>query len=578
MKKLVSLFLALTLLTGVIPFVSAEGGHPFFTRSYSIFATKNNIELDNKWPLYFTEDAEDMPWIDLEELADLLNMVQNVALGNEDFHLDYAQEGKIITLTRENTFWMRVDFENNAIFFNDYDAFVLRAARQSLLDQLSFTGFDEKGEAALFQRDALASYDRYGDMMALNLSDYKIQLVMDEDRGYIPLQTVNDFLIAPLTNRSLLFNGESLFLANGDDMFDQQTGGLSALATNYFSAAPATRSQKLADFGVNELTLMLDCQYGLKQKHGIDSFAQIFWQIGFDEALASASPVDADSALRLFISYYLDDQHSGFGFPSWMTGMGADLQEGTGPSVRLSERQEKQYQAARSSALGEQFEPYQEIQNTAYITFDRFDSDFEAEDYYKATADGKRVDDTIGLIVYAHQQISRKDSPIENVVIDLSCNGGGSADAALFVISWILGEAEVSVENAFTGAQSTMVYRADVNMDHQFDENDTLQGKHVYCLISPNSFSCGNLVPAVCKANQAVTLIGRTSGGGACEVQQRSTAWGTTFQISGSNRLSFRKNGSFYDIDEGVAPDVYLSRIETFYDRQKLNDLINNLP
>lgn len=50
------------------------------------------------------------------------------------------------------------------------------------------------------------------------------------------------------------------------------------------------------------------------------------------------------------------------------------------------------------------------------------------------------------------------------------------------------------------------------------------------------------------------------------------------FSISGNSRLSFRKNGSFYDIDEGVAPDVYISKIETLYERTKLTDLINSMP
>lgn len=39
----------------------------------------------------------------------------------------------------------------------------------ALLDQLSFSGFDNNGEAELFQRDALASFDRYGDLMVLDL-------------------------------------------------------------------------------------------------------------------------------------------------------------------------------------------------------------------------------------------------------------------------------------------------------------------------------------------------------------------------------------------------------------------------
>ena len=134
-----------------------------------------------------------------------------------------------------------------------------------------------------------------------------------------------------------------------------------------------------------------------------------------------------------------------------------------------------------------------------------------------------------------------------------------------------------SVKDTFTGALSTASYRADVNLDRKFNSGDVLDDKNVFVLISPVSFSCGNLVPAALKASDKVTLLGRTSGGGSCIVQPLSTAWGTFFQISGSLRFSFLKNGSFYDIDTGVAPDFTLIRPEYYYDRERLAAYINDL-
>ena len=173
--------------------------------------------------------------------------------------------------------------------------------------------------------------------------------------------------------------------------------------------------------------------------------------------------------------------------------------------------------------------------------------------------------------------IYRKDSPIQNVVIDLSCNGGGAVDAGLFVMSWVLGEAPFCVKNTTTGAFSTVLYRGDTNLDRQFNSMDEVDDKNIFCLISPLSFSCGNLVPAAFKNSQKVTLLGRTSGGGSCTVQPMSTAWGSMFQISGPSRMSFFKNGSFYNIDQGVEPDIYLSHLSSFYDRETLTKFINGL-
>ena len=114
-------------------------------------------------------------------------------------------------------------------------------------------------------------------------------------------------------------------------------------------------------------------------------------------------------------------------------------------------------------------------------------------------------------------------------------------------------------------------------MDGVFDEEDCIADRNLCCLISPVSFSCGNLVPAALKSSQNVTLLGRTSGGGSCVVQPLSTAYGTSFQISGRLRLSFLKNGSFYDIDQGVDPDYYIDDLSHYYDRAALTDFINGL-
>ncbi len=171
----------------------------------------------------------------------------------------------------------------------------------------------------------------------------------------------------------------------------------------------------------------------------------------------------------------------------------------------------------------------------------------------------------------------RENSPIENVVIDLSINGGGAATAAIYTVAWFLGTCTINVNNTLTKQQASTSYKADVNCDRKFDENDTVSSKNLYCLISPNSFSCGNLLPSIFKNAGNVTLIGKPSGGGACTIQYITTADGNIFRISSANRLSSLYNGSYYNVDRGVEPDFHLSKIESFYNRESLTDYINNL-
>lgn len=153
-----------------------------------------------------------------------------------------------------------------------------------------------------------------------------------------------------------------------------------------------------------------------------------------------------------------------------------------------------------------------------------------------------------------------------------------AADAAVFVISAVLGDGSVSALNPMTGAMATAVYNVDLNLDHQYGQEDQgLTTKNVCCLTSPVSFSCGNLVPCVFKNSNQVTIIGRTSGGGSCVVLPMSSACGTGFQISGFTRLAFIKNGSFYDIDQGAVPDFTISKYMSFYDRERLTEYIDSL-
>ena len=104
---------------------------------------------------------------------------------------------------------------------------------------------------------------------------------------------------------------------------------------------------------------------------------------------------------------------------------------------------------------------YEEVGNTAYITFDSFaiPNPNDMDSYYRVEDVNEFADtDTIGLIMKAHAQITREDSPIENVVLDLTNNEGGAADAAVFVLGWLLGEASIGVENTMTGAMSSAIF------------------------------------------------------------------------------------------------------------------------
>ena len=535
-------------------------------------------------PVYFVGDS-DVPYISLEDWAELYPyLLKNyVHLGDEEleYGLSYTREGNVGTLSRTDgdPYTMTVDCDADTITFYDYDAFQRLEADRALIEILDADSSHSDEEISLFRR-APGSYERYGDPLVLDAGAYNIDLVADENGIYVPMQTLSDFLLS-IKYINLYYNGDDVFFAKYQDLGAPMSGKHTPFGDLFYSAEKREISKAMGEFSYNELCMAFDNLYGLKEAHGIKCFDDLALQAGKKEILMGSDPSAADAALYEIIFLHLDDMHSIFGCESaWSRdGLARELISsiGIGRDFRESAKMAEVYETARADLYPDGAPAYEEIGNTAYITFDHFAPIPEGVDYYE-TAPTEDAEDTIGIMIYAYSQIMREDSPIENVVLDLSNNGGGDADTAIFVISTFLGEGYGSLKNTMTGALATDVYNVDVNLDGKFNEKDRgLAEKKLFCMTSSNSFSCGNFVPCVFKNSEMVTLIGKTSGGGSCVVLPLTTAYGTAFQISGPNRLAFTKNGSFYDIDRGAEPDFPLAFPESFYDRKTLTDTINSL-
>ena len=426
---------------------------------------------------------------------------------------------------------------------------------------------DEAGNPVLLEKVDTDSYTRFGDELTFRLGDYGIDLVYQDGLYLVPLQTMSDILVPGTNWGNLFFNGQSVII----------TTNVNECADLYYAAPTGVRSEELTAFGYNELCMMLDYFYGFKDTHRIESFDKLLHDVTFEEILKDPDPEQADLAIYRLITDFLDDNHSKFLAFSYLTGPIEYKAYGKAGNKIFDHLDT--YQNARAAFYPDGIPGYEEIGNTAYITFDHFACYAQSGEEYYGVENPLDFgdDDTIGLIIKAHAQIFREDSPIENVVLDLSANIGGMDDAAVFVISWFLGETNISMVDNMTGAMCSSTYRADVNRDGVFDEKDTVADKNLFCLTSPVCFSCGNLVPCAFKESGKVTLLGRTTGGGSCGVLYSSSAWGTSFQISANTRLSFLKNGAFYDIDRGADPDYLISRPEKYYDRAALTDFINGI-
>ncbi len=574
MKKLLCMLLALTMVLSLCAPAFAEESHIITGEDIPLYTFGQ--ETGETMKLYFLDGVTDLPYMEISDLCDLMTGL----IGQEIVTFTKEIHGPVVTVTRNHedssddgcsaTF----DFDKSEIRFVDYNVFTMKPNAATILDVTSLPVFNDEGEGMLIQKVDKGTFDRYGDELVLPLADYDIELIyqpVENGLYLIPLQTLNDFIFAPSTNQIFFYNGQSINVTTEINSGDEL----------YYAAPTGERSPALTKFGYGELCMMLDYVYGLKEIHDIDSFGQLFHEVGFDQLLKGAEVAQADAAIYRLIADYLDDGHSSWHGFSYLTG-DLDYTAPKGPSETKWSEQRAMYAGAREKFYPDGVPGYEEVGNTAYVTFDTFAfPGIESVDYFYNLEDmedfSDAPNDTIGLIMKAHAMITREGSPIENVVLDLSVNQGGAADTAVFVLAWFLGEANIGIKDTMTGAICSTTYRCDANRDHEFDERDTVADKNLFVLTSPVGFSCGNLVPCALKESGRVTVMGRTSGGGSCVVQKMSSAWGTSFQISGSHRISFIKNGSYYDVDRGAEPDIVITSPEKFYDRAALTDYINSL-
>ena len=553
--------------------------------SLPLYLETNGTEpLVEAFPVYYADGVNDLPFVEIENALGIVNYL--VSLMNAEapkliVEFDQESETAVIGLEGNDSFlWL--DFNGETATYTDFETFE-NPGEGILIDTLAASGFNEdSGEPELFRREQNAMMQRKGDPLTIRMKDYNIPMIHQDGLFLLPLHTAFVLLLDAPTHGGLItcVVPHGIFIGSNGMFGDLADGLLSELGELYYSGTVGERSEELAGYGFGEFCMEMDCFYGLKEAHGISSFVQTIVNSGLLEELADTDPAAADRALAKVLNYHLDDGHSGYIANSPWTGFNpADnpMNLEGGFSTIADRNIRKAFKASRE-AFPDSVKPYLEVGNTAYIHQDEFAMSREPAEYYtREITEEDIAEDTVALIIYAHRQITRENSPVENVVIDLSCNGGGVADAAVFMMCWFLGETPLSLESPVTGAQCTARYRADINLDREFNEKDELAGKNLYCLISPVSFSCANLVPWIYKASGKVTLIGDTTGGGSCVVMPMSSAWGTLCQISGTMRVSFVKNGSFYDTDRGVDPDVVLTKTDTFCNREKLTEIINGL-
>lgn len=563
-------------------------------KTYSVNVLNNIICKENLQGidcLYFKEGAEDIPYVNITELCNY-------------FTVEYPEKYKVLITSNNNNYTSTalIDLTKRKIYFSNYDHYISQFYSESSKLFFDLANVQENDFIKIEK-----SFNSWGAPIEVNFSGFEDFVLCAEIDGklnyYVSLNTYGNLFTA---FKSVVYNGKEVYsvnkiINNGFDnakefyRFDEGTG-------------KKMRSSALTNFTYNELCINLDLNYGLKELHGnkFDCFDSYFEYVGLKSKLLNPDPEIFCKAIWDLCEAYFSDNHSNFKFASYYCGydiakkFAERVETGdenllTGNSI--SKKMELYY-TARQNAYDENIPglEFSDDGKTAIVRFDHYttsgDSDLNAIINETNLELGKTTEDICDLIkknytsiqndikteyyLYCVNKMIKENPEVENVILDMSNNGGGACRTAVATLAWMLGEVQTNITNSITGAKCSSVYVCDINADGKFDENDTIKDKKLFCLISPASFSCGNMVPAMLKSSDRVVLLGETSGGGSAVVYPTMAADSTTFRISSRYVMSENKNGSNYDIDKGIEPHVRLQP-ETLYDRETICRIVANM-
>ena len=442
--------------------------------------------------------------------------------------------------------------------------------------------------------------------LTIDLKPYGIDIIEADGRAYFPLTTISDIFIDTY-NAAEYCNGNIYFVHTTDEMS----------AKCYFDKAQAysssSRSPEMIQYTYNEMCFVMDNIYGYPSKAAISASVH---QKGFDKTLDEYND-DSQRAKQLLLSSNKADFILGMCYLSnlfWDGGHTAfnlcavDLIKDMSSAVMVDLMQKiydptnpdsVQFTSSSIPAL-EITNQMNTLSNKRTSLFAKYETvkswDGESKSAFVRSGDtgvfvfdsflNEAVDNFKWSLDYA------KDNGIKHIIVDVSCNGGGSV-AVLLYLTGIMKNNEVkdnivslSTFDTFSDSTSTSKAYADYNLDGEFNDLD----KNVFydidfaVLCSRYSFSCGNLMPVIAK-EAGIPVFGERSGGGSCNVLVFYTPELLSYAASGNSKF-IDKNGN--DVDNGAVPDADLT-VSTndssgkitvdytgFYDIDKLGEMTDS--
>lgn len=475
--------------------------------------TVDFTNLANEWTLVdqqielFYQKAGDIPYVDVQSFVNLLNgAILSDELVFEKMGTDKLKVSYEVTSEDETDYYEALfDFSLNQVTFNTFDFFD------------GFTAETETDFGSGLSVDNVRFTDSLG--VTIPLGYYGFDLITHQDKYLIPLAIANQFFSGGMFD--VYFNGDSLYGVDSYQLMDDSSvvNKIQTSTQNYLDS-----SIDLKRSTYNHVVFVMDYFYGLKTINEVKTYYDVIEN--YAPKMLSGTDDEMYRAMFQFTNS-LDDLHTSY----LMEGYNGPA--GTNANTRLtlddlSPRVAGYYKSyfALESACGSK-QPYTIVDGgkTAFIYIKGFETNTPAE--FKASLD------TITAL-----------GTVENIVVDLSCNGGGNLGATIQILGYMT-ELPMSIYQKNATDLSTVGY--------DYHSDNTAVDVNWYILTSPVTFSAANLMTSMAKDGGFATIIGQDSSGGASSIEVILLPDGQALIISSVGVLSDKDYNS---IEMGIAVDV----------------------
>ena len=537
-KKMITFWLIFALAFPSFTFaltLSAYAEEPGFTERAVKLIT--NGEETGEISLFFCDATPNLAYMGMNQAAALL--------GRPGFTVRASGDGRY-ELESWNGARLVCEAEEGRILVADWNAFF------ALPMPLEGRALGLKDTSVPFCRITDITYVGDAAPVTIDFAAYGIRLYCNERDLYLPVSTLSNLMTDIATN-FLLYNGEALY-AQRASLDGNPIEGFFASDMMQALIHGEDRPEDLIRQSYADLCLCYDCFFGYPEK---TAFEEVLAEKGLDQALEGLgedgqaikagllSPSFAEHAKAVAALFFghLSDGHTiplGLGDIFYDPALIADsafsedvmasyMESALNDPVAAEQVLNQLVPLQRSLLWGE--DGYREYGSTAIIRLDSFMPDEAAWDSYYHDG-GAFPQDSLGIVAAGLKKAS-ENPVIENVILDLSANEGGSPDVMMAILALTTGQNQLRGKNMITGQAMTVSFEADANFDGVYDEKDR-EARYDFnygALISRHAFSCGNLFAFLFQEAGAV-LIGEPSGGGTCCIQIGSDAEGLYYTMS----------------------------------------------